>query len=127
MITLLTIPVGLLVRIKKVWFPDVFNLYAGDALYACMMYYMVCVIFVNNNIKFRTITALLICYIIELSQIYQAEWINAIRQTVLGKLISGSGFLYSDLLAYFIGIAAAATVDYLLIYNTASQRVSRLK
>ncbi len=127
LVTLLTIPFGLLVRSKKEWFPDVFNLYAGDALYAFMMYYAVCVIFIKKNIRIRAVTALLICYIIELSQIYQSEWINTIRQTVLGKLILGSGFLYSDLLAYFIGIAAAAIVDYLLIYNTASQRVSRLK
>ncbi|NDI98816.1 DUF2809 domain-containing protein [Flavobacterium sp. LaA7.5] len=126
-VTLLTIPLGLLVRSKKAWFPDVVNLYAGDALYAFMMYYIVCAMYIKKNITFRAVTGLLICYIIELSQLYQADWLNTIRQTVLGKLILGSGFLYSDLLAYFTGIVAAATVDYLLIYNTASQRVSRLK
>ncbi|AXG74764.1 DUF2809 domain-containing protein [Flavobacterium arcticum] len=123
----LTIVSGLFVRSKKMWFPDVVNLYAGDVLYAFMMYYVVCFIFIKKNITFRAITGLLICYTIELSQLYQAEWLNIIRQTLLGKLILGSGFLYSDLLAYFIGILAAATVDYLFIYNRISQRVSRLK
>lgn len=123
----LTIAAGLFVRSKKAWFPDMINLYAGDVLYAFMMYYVVCFIFINKNIMFRAITGLLICYAIELSQLYQADWVNAIRQTLPGKLILGSGFLYSDLLAYFIGILAATTVDYLFIYNSTSQRVSRLK
>lgn len=126
-VVLLTIVAGLLVRAKKVWFPDVVNLYAGDALYAFMMYYIVCIVFIKKDIKFRAVTGLLVCYIIEVSQLYQADWINAIRHTLPGKLILGSGFLYSDLLAYFIGIAAAVIVDYLLIYDGVSQRVSRLK
>ena len=123
----LTITAGLFVRSKKMWFSDAVNLYAGDALYAFMMYYIVCVVFIKKNIMFRAVTGLFICYTIEISQLYQADWINAIRQTLPGKLILGSGFLYSDLLAYFIGIAAATTVDYLFIYNSTSQRVSRLK
>lgn len=110
----ITVGLGLFVRAKANWFPEVFNLYAGDALYAFMMYYIVC-LFTNKAPVYRAIAALLICYVIEFSQLYQAEWINTIRQTLPGRLVLGSGFLYSDLLAYLIGIALAFLSDYFLL------------
>ena len=116
-IIILTIVTGLLVRIKKEWFPDVVNLYLGDALYAFMMYYIVSFVFVKKKMKFRGLYSLIICYIIEFNQLYQADWINTIRQTIPGKLILGSGFLDTDLLAYLLGVVAALCVDYFLTYK----------
>lgn len=113
-VIIITVGLGLFVRIKANWFPEVFNLYAGDALYAFMMYYIVC-LFTNKAPVYRAIAALLICYVIEFSQLYQAEWINTIRQTLPGRLVLGSGFLYSDLLAYLIGITLAFLSDYFLL------------
>lgn len=118
---------GLFVRIKKVWFPDVVNLYLGDALYAFMMYYIISFLFVKKNIIFRGLLALTVCYTIELSQLYQADWINMVRQTLPGKLVLGSGFLYTDLLAYLLGVLFALCVDYFLIYKHKTLYVSRLK
>ena len=113
-VIIIIVGLGLFVRAKANWFPEVFNLYAGDALYAFMMYYIVC-LFTNKAPVYRAIAALLICYVIEFSQLYQAEWINTIRQTLPGRLVLGSGFLYSDLLAYLIGILAAFILDYFLL------------
>jgi len=106
-IIVITIATGLFVRLKKQWFPDIVNLYLGDILYAFMMYYIVSFIAMYKAIKIKAIAALLICFAIELFQLYQAEWINVIRQTLPGRLILGSGFLWSDLLAYCIGVTAA--------------------
>lgn len=127
LIVMLTIAAGLFVRVKKQWFPETVNLYAGDALYAFMMYYIICVLLPRKKLYVRAVLALLICYVIEFSQLYQAEWINTVRQTLPGRLILGSGFLYSDLIAYAIGISAAVSIDYLFIYNRASPSNSRLK
>ena len=113
-VIIITIGLGLFIRAKANWFPEVFNVYAGDALYAFMMYYIVC-LFTNKAHIYRAGAALLICYAIEFSQLYQAEWINTIRQTLPGRLVLGSGFLYSDLLAYLIGILVAFLVDYFLL------------
>ena len=106
-VIVITIATGLFVRLKKQWFPDIVNLYLGDILYAFMMYYIVSFIAMYKAIKIKAIAALLICFAIELFQLYQAEWINVIRQTLPGRLILGSGFLWSDLLAYCIGVTAA--------------------
>lgn len=113
-VIIITVGLGLFVRAKANWFPEVFNLYAGDALYAFMMYYIVC-LFTNKATVYRAIAALLICYVIEFSQLYQAEWINTIRQTLLGRLVLGSGFLYSDLSAYLMGGLVACFTDVLLL------------
>lgn len=58
------------------------------------------------------IVALLFSFSIEVSQLYQADWINAIRHTRLGGLVLGFGFQWTDLVAYSVGIAFGATLDY---------------
>lgn len=112
-VIIITIVTGIFIRIKKAWFPDIVNLYLGDIFYAFMMYYIVSFIAINKKSIFCGLLALIICYSIELSQLYQAVWINEIRQTIPGRLILGSGFLWSDLLAYFLGILAALLIDNL--------------
>jgi glycopeptide antibiotics resistance protein len=47
--------------------------------------------------------SILLCFGIEILQIYQADWIENIRAYRLGGLILGHGFLWSDLLCYLIG------------------------
>ena len=116
-----TIAAGLFVRLKKTWFPDVVNLYLGDILYAFMMFYIVSFLAVQKTGKIRAVIALTICYCIEVFQLYQADWINAVRQTVPGKLVLGSGFLWSDLLAYLIGVTAAFLVDKFVIQKRNKQ------
>jgi hypothetical protein len=48
---------------------------------------------------------------VEISQLYQAEWFNAIRITMPGRLILGQGFLWSDIISYTIGISIAAFIE----------------
>ena len=114
-VSFVTIATGLLVRMNKQWFPDIANLYLGDILYAFMMFYIVSFFALQKSGRTRALIALAICYCIEVFQLYQSDWINVIRQTIPGKLVLGSGFLWSDLLAYFIGVAAAFFVDTFVI------------
>ena len=111
--TAITIVTGLAVRARKQWFPGWFNDYAGDALYAVMMYFLVSLV-TGTHPSAKALIALVLCYIIEFSQMFQFEWLNAIRQTTPGRLVLGSGFLYSDLAAYLIGVVAAFFIDILL-------------
>jgi len=114
-IVIITIATGLFVRIKHAWFPDIVNLYLGDVLYAFMMFYIISCIVPEKRIGIRAITALVICFAIELLQLYQTDWINAVRETLPGKLILGSGFLWSDLLAYVIGVLAAYIFEKIML------------
>jgi len=89
---------------------DFIPLFVGDILYAVMIYFIVRFLFINfSQIKIATI-AILICYTIEILQLYQASWIIEIRKNTFGHLIFGQGFLWSDILAYTLGIG----ISYIL-------------
>jgi len=55
-------------------------------------------------------------YCIEISQLYHDTWIDAIRGTTLGALVLGHGFLWSDIVAYTVGIVLCSLADF-LIFN----------
>ena len=50
--------------------------------------------------------------LVETSQLYHATWIDSIRQTTLGGLVLGFGFLWTDLACYAVGIAIAAVIEW---------------
>jgi hypothetical protein len=119
-VSFVTICTGLFVRLKKQWFPDVVNLYLGDILYAFMMFYIVSFFAVSKNRNTSAVIALAICFCIEASQLYHADWINTVRQTIPGKLVLGAGFLWSDILAYSIGVFLALIVDKFVLFRRES-------
>ncbi len=49
-----------------------------------------------------------------MSQLYHAEWIDSIRATTLGGLVLGYGFLWSDLVAYTIGVGIGFLFELIL-------------
>lgn len=110
----IVIGLGLLSRRMAVFLPDIINLFLGDSLWALMIYLLVGMIFRSWSIKMTAIFGLAFCFIIEFSQIYHAEWIDRIRSTTLGGLVLGFGFLWSDLLAYSIGIGCGMILDYFI-------------
>ncbi|MCO6149531.1 DUF2809 domain-containing protein [Flavobacterium sp. NRK1] len=82
------------------------------------MFYIVSFIVVHKNKYTRAYMALFICFSIEFLQLYNSEWIVVVRQTLPGKLILGSGFLWSDLLAYIIGVVAAFIFENFMLSRT---------
>jgi hypothetical protein len=83
----------------------------GDVLYASMIYFMVRFLLLKTSkLKIAWIT-ITICFAIEFSQLYQSDWIIAVRKTVPGHFILGQGFLFSDLIAYTFGILTAFILD----------------
>jgi glycopeptide antibiotics resistance protein len=86
----------------------------GDILWAMMIYYGIRILYPRHPSKLTAIIALLFCFSVETSQLYQEEWINKIRQTRLGSLVLGRGFLILDLLRYTIGIILAFLTDFLI-------------
>ena len=83
----------------------------GDALWATMIFFIVRFFLVDARVNSVAWIGLLICYLVEFSQLYQQPWINNLRQTLPGRLILGQGFLWSDLIAYAVGIFIAYLID----------------
>jgi hypothetical protein len=85
--------------------------YAGDAVWAAMIYFGFRFLLVRATPQRAWIAAMITTWFIEVTQLYQAAWLNAIRHTWLGGLILGYSFLWSDLLMYSLGIGAAWATD----------------
>ena len=86
----------------------------GDALWAMMIFFIIRTLYIKSGRKLLSIVSLILCYLVEFSQLYQAPWLNNIRMTLVGRLVLGQGFLWSDLLAYAIGIGVAVCLDYVI-------------
>ncbi|MBX4263485.1 DUF2809 domain-containing protein [Clostridium estertheticum] len=112
--TMVVIILGLGSRKMAKFIPDLLNTYLGDALWALMIFLALGFIFREMKTKSVAIIGILFCYIIESSQLYHANWIDTIRNTTIGGLALGYGFLWSDLLAYSLGIGAGVIIEILI-------------
>jgi len=82
-----------------------------------MMYVFIKILLIDKKPTQILIFSLLICYSIEFFQLYQADWINALRQTLFGRYVLGQGFLWSDIMAYPFGGFTAFLIDRLFLRN----------
>jgi len=99
---------GLASRSYGAQLPTFFADYAGDTLWALMLFLLVSLLLAGQPVLARAAVALAIAFTVELSQLYHAPWIDSIRQTTLGGLVLGFGFLWTDLVCYTVGIALGA-------------------
>ncbi|HDV8361156.1 MULTISPECIES: ribosomal maturation YjgA family protein [Bacillus] len=102
--TIVIIILGLSSRKFAFALPHLLNDYLGDALWALMIFTGFGFLFPKTETKKLAFISLMFCYGIEASQLYHAEWIDSIRATTLGGLVLGYGFLWSDVVAYTIGV-----------------------
>ena len=86
-------------------------LYVGDVLYAVMIYFIVRLFSIRTRLLRSAVISLLICFFVELLQLYRATWIVELRNTPLGHYALGQGFRWSDLIAYAAGVAIAFLSD----------------
>lgn len=110
---IIVIILGLLSR-KIENLPEIISLYSGDILWALMVFLIISFIFNKKSTIFTISWAIIFSYSIEISQLYHAPWIDAIRNTTLGSLILGFGFLWSDLVCYTIGILIGIVIDVII-------------
>ncbi|MEJ8800487.1 ribosomal maturation YjgA family protein [Pontibacter sp. H249] len=91
---------------------------AGDILWAGMLYFVFRGLFISRTLGWALVASLVFSFLIEFSQLYQADWLNSIRSTTLGALVLGKGFLAVDLLRYSFGVALAYFADILIIKHS---------
>lgn len=116
LLIILVVLLGLGSRKFPEMLPSFLSLYLGDTLWALMVFLMLGFIWkVNSKLK-NGILALGFSYMIEFSQLYHASWIDHIRNTTLGGLVLGSGFLYSDLICYTAGIILGMGFESLIYH-----------
>lgn len=77
-----------------------------------MVFLLVSTILAERAILARGAISLALAFLVEISQIYHAPWIDSIRQIMLGGLVLGFGFLWTDLVCYSVGIAIGSLAEW---------------
>jgi glycopeptide antibiotics resistance protein len=91
------------------------KLYVGDALWAMMVFFGFAFVFSKWSTWKVAAVALGFSVCIELSQLYHAPWIDAIRNMPLGGLVLGFTFVWSDLVCYSVGVGVGVMVEIFMI------------
>ncbi len=100
---------GLLSR-KVSFIPDAF----GDALWAMAVYCLWRIVLVRKRYFTAAAAALLTAFSIEFSQLLQMDRLVRLRSTFLGHMLLGQGFLWTDLIAYTVGIVCIFLVSVII-------------
>jgi hypothetical protein len=116
-LTVLVMLAGLTSRRIAYLLPEVITTYLGDVLWALMIFLGIAFLFPKLKTSRIWLIALLFCWFIEVTQLYHAPWLDAIRETTIGGLVLGFGFLWSDILAYTIGTLIGVFIDRWLLYR----------
>lgn len=115
-IAMLVLAAGLLSRSR--WqsdLPPFVAAYAGDTLWSLLLYLVLCIVLTRLQAWKVALATLLFTFGVEFSQLYQADWINAVRQHKLGALALGKSFVWADLPCYAAGVVLGVGVDVVWI------------
>jgi Protein of unknown function (DUF2809) len=106
---------GLASRRYRGQLPAFFAEYAGDTLWALMLFLLVSTLLAGRPVLVRAAISLALAFLVEISQLYRAPWIDSIRQTTLGGLVLGFGFLWTDLVCYSVGVMIGVIAEWAII------------
>ncbi|MBQ7540777.1 MAG: DUF2809 domain-containing protein [Clostridia bacterium] len=107
---------GILVRRWSGVSPNFFNVYFPDTAWTMAVYCGFGLLF-DRGTRRNFPAALGVSYLVELSQLLHFPLLDALRRTVLGGLILGSGFLWSDILCYTGGACVCAAAEMFFRYR----------
>ena len=116
--TAVVIVLGLASRRYGNHLPPFLAEYAGDTLWALLVFLGISALRPNARLWRRGAMALVIAFLVEISQLYHAPWIDGIRATKLGGLVLGFGFLWTDLVCYAVGVGIGIFFDIMATTRT---------
>jgi hypothetical protein len=103
---------GLLSRSSLLDLPPFFAKYAGDALWALMVFAGIGWLVPSRSTTAVAAWTAAVCGLVEASQLYHAPWIDAVRRTWIGRMALGTTFGWGDLAAYGLGLATGVLTEW---------------
>lgn len=85
--------------------------YAGDALYATLVFFLAAFVRPSAPRLALAAAAFGISCLVEVSQLSDARVLVVARSTTFGRLVLGTTFVWSDIPLYALGAALGAVVD----------------
>ena len=108
---------GLPARIIQDQLPSWYVQYFGDYLWAMLLFFGFALILQNMSTFKVAIATLLFTYSIEISELFHPPWLDYLRSIKLFALVLGYTFLWTDIVAYTLGISTGALIEYFLLRN----------
>ncbi len=117
---LITIPIGLAVRLLPLGLPWFLYKYLGSTLWAVALYWFLAALLPKlRPIAIATI-AILIATLLELSRLIPIAPIDAFRLAFAGKILLGRYFSIKNIVAYILAITVTAALDH-FFFRSASE------
>lgn len=91
--------------------PDFVKAYAGDTLWALMVFLALGLLFPGARTAVLAGSALGISFAVEFSQLCEMDWLNRLRANRFAALVLGKGWVATDLLCYAVGIGIGVVGD----------------
>jgi hypothetical protein len=111
LIALVTVVVGLVWRFVLTGLPPFLYKYGGSVLWAAMIYWLAAMVVPRARPMRLALAAAAIATAVEIFKLVHTPALDAFRLTFAGKVLLGRFFYWSDFVAYYLAIAAAALVD----------------
>jgi Protein of unknown function (DUF2809) len=108
-----TVLLGLCSRRFGAALPGFIATYAGDTLWALALFLSMGLLLPRLTTARVAALALAGSILVEISQLYHAPWIDSVRQTTIGGLVLGFGFLCSDLACYAVGVGLGVALEWM--------------
>jgi hypothetical protein len=112
---IITIPIGLAVRLLPLHLPWFLYKYLGSTLWAIALYWFLATLLPKLRPRALATIAILIATLLELSRLIPIVPIDAFRETFAGKILLGRYFSLKNIAAYLLAIALTATLDHLFL------------
>ena len=110
-LALLTIALGLALRLIPIGLPAIAVQYGGSVLWAAMVYLLFAAAMPCGSRKSVALIACAFAAIVELSRLYHTPAFDAFRLTLTGKLLLGRVFNLWHFPIYWITITLTAALD----------------
>ena len=111
MAALLIVPLGAATRFWPTAFPKLVYLFAGDTLWATVVYLFIAFLRPAKSVLWLSVAAISFTFFIEISQLTHFDWLEKLQATWLGFVILGHEFMWRDLVCYSTGIFLGAQFD----------------
>jgi hypothetical protein len=108
---LITIPIGLAVRLLPLGLPWFLYKYLGSILWAIALYWFLATLLPRLRPPAIATLAIIIATLLELSRLVPIAPIDAFRLTLAGKILLGRYFSIKNIAAYILAITLAAGCD----------------
>jgi hypothetical protein len=110
-LVMVTIVAGIVVRFVRLGMPAFVVKYGGSMLWAATIYWVVSTGFGRTRLVVVALIAGSAATAVEFFKLYRSPGVDAFRGTLPGVLLLGRYFSGRDILAYWVAIVAAATLD----------------